>query len=105
MSTIDRPSDDILHEVTRIYEAKKCKNALKPGEFANLIVRIGDLIAHMVETNMLPFEDAEEACAHIPKYLDGKYSGITAAINTFSESINIAAATTYGDSWKVKAKN
>ena len=83
----NRPSDDILNRLNRIYDAK-LSGALVPEEFPKLIIRIGDLFANQKHTE----EEIESFEALIPNenvFLH-EHEGLAVANNTVKQNNKIA---------------
>jgi len=95
--SIDRPSDAILKASVRLLEAKRT-GAITNNEFADLIVKIGDLYANKIRQGKAILEEVEEVEDYIEcliskngnNYFSYAHKGLDVAAKKFLEGDFVA---------------
>ena len=91
MSTIDRPSNIILDSLNRLHFAK-LSGGLNSKEFADEIVRVGDLTANCIKNGKITDEQVEEIESHLPSfsYFKMEHKDLDRANRTFKEGNEVS---------------
>lgn len=95
--TIDRPSDVILKSSVRLLEAKRT-GAITEDEFADLLVKIGDLHANKIRQGKAIMDEVEEVEDYIEcligkngnNYFSYNHKGLDVAAKKFLEGDFVA---------------
>ena len=92
MSNVDRPSNEVLELLNRLYQSK-LTGGYTNQELSSLIVKIGDLISNNIRNGKISDSEViSEISAHLPneRYFKLRHQGINAANNSFKESLEMA---------------